>query len=97
MQYATSYGQSGVGRNYIQAIRKDFHGFPNLLDRKSRPFGENFHQTAGMSWIEMLHEHVCHARIGRKARKKLGKRFKPTCRSAYANDREGHRLFVSVR
>ena len=45
MQYATSYGQSGIGCNHIQAIRKGFHALPSLLDRKSCPLGENFHQT----------------------------------------------------
>lgn len=59
----------------VQAIRKDFHVLLGLFDRSTEilPLGKNFHQTAGVSRIEMLHEHVCHAHIGRNAQEALKK------------------------
>ena len=71
MQHVAGYRQGGIGYNHVQVIRKDFT-LPSFFDGQRGPVGEDFRQVARMSRIKMLHEHVCHARAGRNARKKLG-------------------------
>ena len=95
MQYATAYSKGGVWRNHIQAIRKDFHAFPSLLDRKSRPFGKDPLKDWHVPDRDAARTRMpCPYRPERA--QEARKMIQATCRSAYSNDRKGHRLFASV-
>jgi hypothetical protein len=79
-------GQIAARRNDIEVFRQDGHAVLRLQHRQGRVLGQQFHEQAGVSGIEVLDQHEGHCcRRGQRIEQLLG-RLKAAGRCADRDD-----------
>jgi hypothetical protein len=86
LQHALHDGQVRVARNDIDVIGLDRLIVDDLLHGKRRGARENVCERAFMLRIEMLHQHIPHARIQRQVLQQLHERLQPAGGGADAHN-----------